>query len=193
LLGACVWALRLDSCSLYTQLPPPPLLLSGPLVLYSPLPFEMFPIHQSCRQGTRAVLPPPAEGKPPGAGDFVWTSYGQVQEQVECLGSALVHNNFIPPQSEGQLPVVGIFSRNRAEWVVSQQACYSYGYTVVPLYSTLGADAVRFAGPCERAACGVGCGVGERGVGGGGSWELLLLLFVRQTLWFVCWCAAAPA
>jgi long-subunit acyl-CoA synthetase (AMP-forming) len=94
-------------------------------------------------QGTRAVLPPPEEGKPADAGDFQWMTYAQAQGLVENLGSALVRDGFIPPQSEGVLPVVGIFSRNRAEWVIGQQACYSYGYTVVPLYSTLGTEAVR--------------------------------------------------
>ncbi len=43
-----------------------------------------------------------------------------------------------------QFRLVGLYSRNRYEWVIAEQACNAYGLTSVPLYDTLGADAVAF-------------------------------------------------
>jgi long-chain acyl-CoA synthetase len=39
---------------------------------------------------------------------------------------------------------VGLFSINRAEWVIGEQSCFMYSLTTVPLYDTLGADAIEF-------------------------------------------------
>ena len=39
--------------------------------------------------------------------------------------------------------MVGLFSNNNTEWVVAEHACYMYGLTTVPLYDTLGVDAVE--------------------------------------------------
>ena len=43
-----------------------------------------------------------------------------------------------------QFRLVGLYSKNRYEWVIAEQACNAYGYISVPLYDTLGADAVAF-------------------------------------------------
>lgn len=40
--------------------------------------------------------------------------------------------------------MVGIFSRNREEWLVLDIANTLYGATMVPLYDTLGPDASEF-------------------------------------------------
>ncbi|KAJ3345165.1 Protein MICROTUBULE ORGANIZATION 1, partial [Kappamyces sp. JEL0680] len=39
---------------------------------------------------------------------------------------------------------IGLFSLNRPEWVIAEQACYMYGYVTVPLYDTLGSDAIEY-------------------------------------------------
>lgn len=39
---------------------------------------------------------------------------------------------------------LGIFSRNRVEWCIAEQACNAYNFTLVPTYETLGADAVLY-------------------------------------------------
>lgn len=33
---------------------------------------------------------------------------------------------------------VGIYSINRPEWIIGQQACYAHSFVSVPLYDTLG-------------------------------------------------------
>lgn len=37
---------------------------------------------------------------------------------------------------------VGLFSVNRAEWVMGEQACFMQTFITVPLYDTLGVDAI---------------------------------------------------
>ncbi len=39
---------------------------------------------------------------------------------------------------------IGIFSKNRPEWVITEQACYAQNMVVVSLYDTLGPDAVAY-------------------------------------------------
>lgn len=33
---------------------------------------------------------------------------------------------------------MGLYSSNRAEWVIAEQACNAYGLVSIPLYDTLG-------------------------------------------------------
>jgi long-chain acyl-CoA synthetase len=39
---------------------------------------------------------------------------------------------------------VGLFAVNREEWVIAEQACYMFANVTVPLYDTLGKEAVEF-------------------------------------------------
>jgi long-chain acyl-CoA synthetase len=39
---------------------------------------------------------------------------------------------------------IGLFSINRLEWVVAEQACFHQSLVTVPLYDTLGADAIEY-------------------------------------------------
>lgn len=40
--------------------------------------------------------------------------------------------------------LIGIYCQNRPEWILFEQAAYSYSLVVVPLYDTLGPDACAF-------------------------------------------------
>ncbi|KAJ1959355.1 medium-chain fatty acid-CoA ligase faa2 [Dispira parvispora] len=71
------------------------------------------------------------------AGDFVWSTFEQVYTRVKNFGAGLLQLGF---QSEMTL---GIFSENRPEWTIAEQASYMHNFTTVPLYATLGAEAVR--------------------------------------------------
>lgn len=42
------------------------------------------------------------------------------------------------------MKLIGIYSRNRFEWLVSDWACIMFGFTTVPLYDTLGIDNLSF-------------------------------------------------
>nr|XP_020743884.1 long-chain-fatty-acid--CoA ligase 5 [Odocoileus virginianus texanus] len=64
----------------------------------------------------------------------------KVSDRAEYLGSCLLHKGCKPSQDS----FVGIFSQNRPEWVISEFACYTYSMVAVPLYDTLGAEAVIY-------------------------------------------------
>ena len=57
-----------------------------------------------------------------------------------------------------QRAFVGLFSQNKAEWVIAEQGCSAYSLVSVPLYDTLGTSAVVRTGMlrCISWDC-VGC------------------------------------
>uniref|UniRef100_A0A8C9Q3R3 Long-chain-fatty-acid--CoA ligase n=1 Tax=Spermophilus dauricus TaxID=99837 RepID=A0A8C9Q3R3_SPEDA len=71
---------------------------------------------------------------------YEWLSYKQVAEMSECIGSALLHKGFKPSPDQ----FIGIFAQNRPEWVIIEQGCFTYSMVVVPLYDTLGAEAITY-------------------------------------------------
>lgn len=44
----------------------------------------------------------------------------------------------------GQETFIGIYSKNRPEWIIAEHASYTHNNVIVPLYETLGADACAF-------------------------------------------------
>jgi len=84
--------------------------------------------------GRRSV--DPVTGK---AGAYQWISYSQVKARMERVASGL--------QSVGRMKrqdMVGVFSKNQIEWCLVGHACDRMSYVLVPLYDTLGPDAVPF-------------------------------------------------
>lgn len=71
---------------------------------------------------------------------YEWLSYKDVVEMAECMGSALLHRG----HSKSKNPYIGIFSQNRPEWTMSELACYTYSLVSVPLYDTLGTEAIEY-------------------------------------------------
>ncbi|KAG7506764.1 long-chain-fatty-acid-CoA ligase 5 [Solea senegalensis] len=74
-------------------------------------------------------------GKP-----YQWLRYKQVSERAENLGSGLLHQGLKPNTDT----FIGIFAQNRPEWIIGELACYTYSMVVVPLYDTLGPEALVF-------------------------------------------------
>jgi len=72
------------------------------------------------------------------AGPFVWETYQQVYDRVLNFASALSTLGLTKGSS------VGIFCVNRPEWVITEQACNAFGFVTVPLYDTLGPEAIEF-------------------------------------------------
>ncbi|XP_042355493.1 long-chain-fatty-acid--CoA ligase 6 [Plectropomus leopardus] len=71
---------------------------------------------------------------------YKWISYKEVTARAEHLGSGLLHQGCQPNPDQ----FIGVFAQNRPEWIISELACYTYSMVVVPLYDTLGPDAIRF-------------------------------------------------
>uniref|UniRef100_A0A8D0HFL3 Long-chain-fatty-acid--CoA ligase n=1 Tax=Sphenodon punctatus TaxID=8508 RepID=A0A8D0HFL3_SPHPU len=64
----------------------------------------------------------------------------EVSDRAEYVGSALLYKGFKPSPDQ----YIGIFAQNRPEWVIIEQGCYTYSMVVVPLYDTLGAEAITY-------------------------------------------------
>ncbi|KAI1717755.1 AMP-binding enzyme domain-containing protein [Ditylenchus destructor] len=71
---------------------------------------------------------------------YVWISYNEVINQSLAVARALRKLG----QGVGQGTFIGIYSRNRPEWIIVEQAIYAYNNVLVPLYDTLGTDASAF-------------------------------------------------
>nr|CCA16850.1 longchainfattyacidCoA ligase putative [Albugo laibachii Nc14] len=72
-------------------------------------------------------------------GSYKWMTYKQVSDTVDTIAAGLSHYANIQRQQ-----MVGIYSKNRVEWCLIQHACDRQAYVTVPLYDTLGMDAVTF-------------------------------------------------
>ena len=85
-------------------------------------------------------------------GDYTWMTYAQVHQKAVKIGRGLIALGLAQSCSPditnlNDVPgacMVGLFSQNRAEWVLAEQGCNSVAVTTVPLYDTLGHEAVRY-------------------------------------------------
>ncbi|KAJ0076772.1 hypothetical protein Patl1_36299 [Pistacia atlantica] len=71
-------------------------------------------------------------------GPYIWLSYQEVYETAMRFGSAIRSRGVNPGQR------CGIYGSNCPEWIIAMEACTSQAITYVPLYDTLGANAVEF-------------------------------------------------
>uniref|UniRef100_A0A3B4BV44 Long-chain-fatty-acid--CoA ligase n=2 Tax=Pygocentrus nattereri TaxID=42514 RepID=A0A3B4BV44_PYGNA len=71
---------------------------------------------------------------------YEWLSYSEVAERAANLGSALLHKG----HSKTGDQFIGIFAQNRPEWTIAELACYTYSLVPVPLYDTLGTEAIDY-------------------------------------------------
>uniref|UniRef100_A0A9J8AKE9 Arachidonate--CoA ligase n=1 Tax=Cyprinus carpio carpio TaxID=630221 RepID=A0A9J8AKE9_CYPCA len=69
---------------------------------------------------------------------YQWISYTEVAERAQVLGSGLLAKGCKPNPQQ----YVGIFAQNRPEWVITELACYTFSMALVPLYDTLGLEAM---------------------------------------------------
>ncbi|XP_068112669.1 long-chain-fatty-acid--CoA ligase 5 [Hyperolius riggenbachi] len=71
---------------------------------------------------------------------YEWLTYRQVADRAEYFGSGLLHKGCQASPDQ----FIGIFSQNRPEVVIAELGCYTYSMVVVPLYDTLGPEAIVF-------------------------------------------------
>ncbi|PWA65218.1 long-chain acyl-CoA synthetase 6 [Artemisia annua] len=71
-------------------------------------------------------------------GEYTWMTYGEAATARSAIGSGLVAHG-IPEGS-----CIGLYFINRPEWIIVDHACSAYSYISVPLYDTLGPDAVKY-------------------------------------------------
>ncbi|XP_069027562.1 long-chain-fatty-acid--CoA ligase 1-like [Embiotoca jacksoni] len=97
-------------------------------------------VYESFLRGVRVSNDGPCLGCRKPMKPYEWMSYRQVQKRTENLGSAFLHIG----HSKTAAPYIGIFSQNRPEWTISELACYTYSLVSVPLYDTLGTEAIGY-------------------------------------------------
>lgn len=87
-------------------------------------------------------------------GDYKWINYSEVDERSKNFGAGLVNLGAKPVRNTTSIVLghqltslkgdkIGIFSKNRAEWLITQQACYYNSLAIVSFYETLGKDSIR--------------------------------------------------
>uniref|UniRef100_A0A8D0XLW8 Long-chain-fatty-acid--CoA ligase n=1 Tax=Sus scrofa TaxID=9823 RepID=A0A8D0XLW8_PIG len=97
-------------------------------------------LYEGFQRGIRVSNNGPCLGSRKPDQPYEWLSYKQVEDMSECVGSALIHKGF----KAGPENFVGIFAQNRPEWVIIEQGCFAYSMVVVPLYDTLGTEAITY-------------------------------------------------
>uniref|UniRef100_A0A1D1YCP8 Long-chain-fatty-acid--CoA ligase n=1 Tax=Anthurium amnicola TaxID=1678845 RepID=A0A1D1YCP8_9ARAE len=71
-------------------------------------------------------------------GEYKWMTYGEAGTSRSAIGSGLIYHGI--PQGAS----IGLYFINRPEWIIVDHACSAYSYVSVPLYDTLGPDAVNY-------------------------------------------------
>ncbi|KAK3013015.1 hypothetical protein RJ639_009964 [Escallonia herrerae] len=71
-------------------------------------------------------------------GEYKWLTYGEAGTARSAIGSGLKYYG-LPKGAR-----VGLYFINRPEWLIVDHACSAYSFISVPLYDTLGPDAVKF-------------------------------------------------
>lgn len=98
-------------------------------------------LHEAFLNGARLSNNGPCYGWKPSPNEpYQWISYNDVLVKAANFGAGLI--------SKGQKPEnttnIGLYSQNRVEYGIIEQACYMYSMVLVPLYDTLGQEACTF-------------------------------------------------
>lgn len=99
-------------------------------------------LHDNLLHGVRHSGDKPFLGRRPivngTAQAFVFETYNTVYDKVKSIGSGL---KSLGVEVEAK---IGLYSINRPEWVIAEHACYAFNLITVPLYDTLGDEALEY-------------------------------------------------
>lgn len=77
---------------------------------------------------------------------YSWETYAEVEKIGAHLGSGLLNKGLIETKSQYHdyhLKFVSVYSKNTREWLLLDVAAALYGFTLVPIYDTLGEEATQ--------------------------------------------------
>lgn len=101
-------------------------------------------LYDSIRRGARVSNNGPMLGyrknQLDGTMPYVWSSYKEVIDRSENIA----HGFRALGLAAGQKTFIAIYSKNRPEWVIVENASYNHNNVSVPLYDTLGPEASSF-------------------------------------------------
>ncbi|CAK9075045.1 Long chain acyl-CoA synthetase 6 [Durusdinium trenchii] len=81
------------------------------------------------------------------AGPYVWSTFEEVGKRAENFGSGLLNLGLCPSRPDPEVRdrgMLGIYAKNRPEWVIAEQGCFTQSIVTVPMYDTLGAESVAY-------------------------------------------------
>eukprot|EP00218_Dolichomastix_sp_CCMP3274_P007847 CAMPEP_0170141298 /NCGR_PEP_ID=MMETSP0033_2-20121228/6905_1 /TAXON_ID=195969 /ORGANISM="Dolichomastix tenuilepis, Strain CCMP3274" /LENGTH=649 /DNA_ID=CAMNT_0010377555 /DNA_START=6 /DNA_END=1955 /DNA_ORIENTATION=- len=102
------------------------------------LPQPAATLYESVQSSVVKYKDRPCLGKRQPGAPYVYETYGQVATKVTNLASQYVALGL---QKNGR---VGCFGANSPEWMIAMQACSAQSLYCVPLYDTLGEDAIEY-------------------------------------------------
>ncbi|VDN19531.1 unnamed protein product [Dibothriocephalus latus] len=73
-------------------------------------------------------------------GPYEWINYKQAYETVLLCGSGLLHLQSVASVAS---KCIGLYATNCPEWLMMELGCWAHGLVAVPLYDTLGSDAIE--------------------------------------------------
>eukprot|EP01053_Blabericola_migrator_P009761 Blabericola_migrator_1__9760@NODE_534_length_7780_cov_272_866459_g407_i0_p2_GENE_NODE_534_length_7780_cov_272_866459_g407_i0NODE_534_length_7780_cov_272_866459_g407_i0_p2_ORF_typecomplete_len677_score119_96AMPbinding/PF00501_28/7_6e72AMPbinding_C/PF13193_6/1_8e04AMPbinding_C/PF13193_6/0_13_NODE_534_length_7780_cov_272_866459_g407_i023994429 len=81
-------------------------------------------------------------------GEYEWFTYAEAVKMARQIGSiltlkSLVTHRAFPEHGGRVIKVIGIFAKNCVEWFLMEQVCNLFGYSLCPLYDTLGMESLR--------------------------------------------------
>jgi long-chain acyl-CoA synthetase len=80
-------------------------------------------------------------------GDYEWKTYNQINEEVQNFARAIYTLDLCPSvvsTENEKFRFMGMYARNREEWIVADLASHLSGATVVTFYSTLGESTIEY-------------------------------------------------
>ncbi|VDD86665.1 unnamed protein product [Enterobius vermicularis] len=75
-----------------------------------------------------------------GSEPYVWLTYQEVIDRADILSYGLISQNLLCRRNN----YIGLFAKNCPEWIIVELSTYRTGSVLVPLYETLGSDALTF-------------------------------------------------
>lgn len=80
-------------------------------------------------------------------GEYQWKTFSEINEMVVNFINGIETLGLCPEiktKENGNLKFLGIYSKNREEWIISDYACHMNSITVITLYDSLGDYSVEF-------------------------------------------------
>ena len=81
------------------------------------------------------------------ASPYIWQTYSEVALRVDLFAAGLINLGMCPSVKDSFInnrPVLGLFSANRPEWVIAEQACFTYSIVPIPMYDSLTPDSFSY-------------------------------------------------
>jgi len=75
-------------------------------------------------------------------GDYEWTTYTKIKNEIDLVGSALASNDLCVEDKQNNFRFVALWGVNRREWTITDLSCFLHGIIVIPVYDNLGPDAI---------------------------------------------------